>query len=76
VSEYGTLNYLGKEYLVDRTGNMMMDKDVQNGFHKVTKGKFVSNLQHNAPSELTEKLTSSQPVLHYKIDKLDTETGE
>ncbi|MEH0887039.1 hypothetical protein [Enterobacter sp. UNJFSC 003] len=74
VSEYGTLNYHGKEYLVDRTGNMMMDKDVQNGFHKVTRGKFVSNLQHNAPSELTEKLTSSQPVLHYKIDKLDTET--
>ncbi|HAS1030344.1 TPA: hypothetical protein JHK39_003856 [Enterobacter cloacae] len=74
VSEYGTLNYYGKEYLVDRTGNMTIDTDVQNGFHKVTKGKFLANPQDNAPSMLVEKLTSSQPVLHYKIQKLDTKT--
>ena len=74
VSEYGTLNYYGKEYLVDRTGNMTIDTDVQNGFHKVTKGKFLANPQDNAPSVLVEKLTSSQPVLHYKIQKLDTKT--
>lgn len=74
VSEYGTLNYYGKEYLVDRTGNMTIDTDVQNGFHKVTKGKFLANPQDNAPSLLVEKLTSSQPVLHYKIQKLDTKT--
>ncbi|HCM9621157.1 TPA: hypothetical protein N5N89_003551 [Enterobacter cloacae subsp. cloacae] len=74
VSEYGTLNYYGKEYLVDRTGNMTIDTDVQNGFHKVTKGKFLANPQDNAPSVLIEKLTSSQPVLHYKIQKLDTKT--
>ena len=74
VSEYGTLNYYGKEYLVDRTGNMTIDTDVQNGFHKVTKGKFLANPQDNAPSLLIEKLTSSQPVLHYKIQKLDTKT--
>ncbi|AIV31491.1 hypothetical protein EC036_38440 [Enterobacter cloacae] len=74
VSEYGTLNYYGKEYLVDRTGNMTIDTDVQNGFHKVTKGKFLANPQDNAPSLLIEKLTTSQPVLHYKIQKLDTKT--
>lgn len=74
VSEYGTLNYYGKEYLVDRTGNMTIDTNVQNGFHKVTKGKFLANPQDNAPSVLVEKLTSSQPVLHYKIQKLDTKT--
>ena len=74
VSEYGTLNYYGKEYLVDRTGNMTIDTDVQNGFHKVTKGKFLANPQDNAPSVLVEKLTSSQPVLHYNIQKLDTKT--
>lgn len=74
VSEYGTLNYFGKEYLVDRTGNMTMDTNVQNGFHKVTKGKFVSNPHDNTPSELTAKLTSSQSVYHYKLHKLDTET--
>ncbi|EKD5156661.1 hypothetical protein OR235_000145 [Enterobacter cloacae] len=74
VSEYGMLNYYGKEYLVDRTGNMTIDTDVQNGFHKVTKGKFLANPQDNAPSVLVEKLTSSQPVLHYKIQKLDTKT--
>ncbi|HAS0824614.1 TPA: hypothetical protein I3317_004453 [Enterobacter cloacae subsp. cloacae] len=74
VSEYGTLNYYGKEYLVDRTGSMTIDTDVQNGFHKVTKGKFLANPQDNAPSVLVEKLTSSQPVLHYKIQKLDTKT--
>ncbi|HAS1025651.1 TPA: hypothetical protein I3777_003254 [Enterobacter cloacae] len=74
VSEYGTLNYYGKEYLVDRTGNMTIDTDVQNGFHKVTKGKFLANPQDNAPSVLVQKLTSSQPVLHYKIQKLDTKT--
>ncbi|RDB39163.1 hypothetical protein DPX44_13355 [Enterobacter cloacae] len=74
VSEYGTLNYYGKEYLVDRTGSMTIDTDVQNGFHKVTKGKFLANPQDNAPSVLVEKLTTSQPVLHYKIQKLDTKT--
>jgi len=74
VSEYGTLNYYGKEYLVDRTGNMTIDTDVQNGFHKVTKGKFLANPQDNAPSVLIEKLTTSQPVLHYKIQKLDPKT--
>lgn len=74
VSEYGTLNYYGKEYLVDRTGSMTIDTDVQNEFHKVTKGKFLANPQDNAPSVLVEKLTSSQPVLHYKIQKLDTKT--
>lgn len=74
INEYGTLKYLGHEYLVDRTSHMVMAKKTQNGFHKVTRGAFITNRQDNVPLALSEKLTSSQKILFYKIQKIEEKT--
>ncbi|HAT7654815.1 TPA: hypothetical protein JAX49_005963 [Klebsiella michiganensis] len=74
VNEYGTLENEGKEYIVDRSGDMTITKNTENGFHKVVKGNFTANKQDTTPPELTEKLTSSQSVFFYKIQKIDDVT--
>lgn len=74
VNEYGTLENEGKEYIVDRSGDMTITKNTENGFHKVVKGHFTANKQDTTPPELTEKLTSSQSVFFYKIQKIDEVT--
>lgn len=74
VNEYGTIENQGKEYIVDRSGDMTITKNTANGFHKVIRGSFTANKQDTTPAELTEKLTSSQSVFFYKIQKIDEVT--
>lgn len=74
VNEYGTIKNEGKEYIVDRSGDMTITKNTANGFHKVVRGSFTANKQDTTPAELTEKLTSSQSVFFYKIQKIDEVT--
>lgn len=51
VNEYGTLENEGKEYIVDRSGDMTITKNTENGFHKVVKGRFTANKQDTTPPE-------------------------
>jgi hypothetical protein len=74
VNEYGTLENEGQEYIVDRSGDMTISKTTVNGFHRVIKGSFTTNKQDTTPPDLTEKLTSSQSVFFYKIQRIDEDT--
>lgn len=71
INEYGALKYNGQEFIVNRSGSMNISKVDKYGFHKVTKGNFVSNPLDTAPAEIIEKLTSRQSVFYYKIQKID-----
>lgn len=74
VTEYGTIRYQGKEYQLDRLVNMSMSPKTQNGYHEVTRDSVISNLKDNVPAALVEHLVSSQPILFYKIEKIDSDT--
>lgn len=74
VTEYGTIKYQGKEYLLDRVVKLTVSPKTQNGYHEVTRNGIVSNLKENVPASLIEHLVSSQPILFYKIEKIDSDT--
>lgn len=73
VTEYGSVEYNGKEYTLDRMVNMTMSARTQNGFYEIARDKAISNIKSNVPPLLLEHLASSQPVLFYKIDKIATD---
>lgn len=74
VTEYGTIKFQGKEYFLDRLVNMTMSSKTQNGYHEVTRNSVVSNLKETVPPSLIEHLVSSQPILLYKVEKIDSAT--
>lgn len=70
VSEYGVLTIGNDKYKVDRNARLIFGRKQQNGYSEVQREGVDKNKSDTLPDAIAEKMTSSQAVFFFKIDKL------
>lgn len=71
VSEYGTIKFRNQEYVTDRFIIMQASNEKNSGYREIKREKIIKNERDNVPTSLSDILTSKQPILYYKFEKMD-----
>lgn len=70
ISEYGVVSVGEKRYKVDRNVRLVFSDKKSDSYSEVLREGIDKNMSDTLPDDIAEKMTSSQRVFFFKVDKL------